>query len=68
MQEQRCIDASKDCDDYIKLVPLPIELKDRFQFFTKAEDIPYWVSQITQNVREKIKKYIEELCRRSSEW
>jgi ADP-L-glycero-D-manno-heptose 6-epimerase len=68
MQEQRCIDASKDYDYYIKLMPLPIELKDRFQFFTKAEDIPYWVSQITQNVREKIKKYIEELCRRSSEW
>jgi hypothetical protein len=42
---------------------MPPDLKNRFQFFTKAENIPTYISQITSNVRVKMKKYIEELCK-----
>ena len=49
--------------DYIKLVPLPKDLIGRFQFYTKAEDMPKWIQEITKNSEEKIREYIRELRR-----
>jgi len=63
MQEQGYLKFTTDFNSYIKLISMPPDLKNRFQFFTKAENIPTYISQITSNVRVKMKKYIEELCK-----
>jgi Nucleoside-diphosphate-sugar epimerases len=64
MKEQGYLDPTLDYNYYIKLIEMPLELRNRFQFFTKAENVPIWITHITSNVREKMKKYIEELCKR----
>jgi ADP-L-glycero-D-manno-heptose 6-epimerase len=58
--EEGIIDPGKS---YIKPVPVPEELKNRFQYFTKAEDLPQWIREITKDKKQKIKYYIKQLCK-----
>ena len=51
-------------DRYIKKIPMPQHLIDKFQFFTKAEDLLPWIKDITKNNEEKIKTYIKQLSER----
>lgn len=47
---------------YIKSIPFPTELKNIFQFFTRAENLSSWIK--TQNITNPnvgIRKYIEQL-------
>jgi len=60
MVDEKCINLSKS---YIKLIPIPEKLRSRFQYFTKAEDLPEWVKKITKYNENKIKQYIKQLCK-----
>ena len=48
-------------DDIIENIPLPNNLKEKFQYFTNAKELPDWVSRYTKNQKEKIKSYVNEL-------
>ena len=48
-------------DEIIENIPLPNSLKEKFQYFTNANELPNWVSRYTKNQKEKIKRYVNEL-------
>ena len=60
MMEENVIQKGKD---YLKLIPMPEDLKGRFQFYTKAEDLPIWINEMTKDNKEKVKNYIKKLCK-----
>lgn len=60
MIEEKIIEPKKN---YIKLIPIPEELHNRFQYFTKAEDLPEWIEEITKDNIHKMKNYIKQLCK-----
>jgi ADP-L-glycero-D-manno-heptose 6-epimerase len=41
----------------IRVVPMPSELVERFQFYTRAEDIVPWVAAVTAHPLEKMIRY-----------
>lgn len=41
----------------IRTVPMPDGLRDRFQFYTKAEGVPPWVAELTARPLEKMVDY-----------
>lgn len=50
--------------DYIKKIPIPDELKNKFQYYTCAEDLLPFISEKTINNKEKMKAYIKDLISR----
>jgi ADP-L-glycero-D-manno-heptose 6-epimerase len=48
-------------EQYIKLTSMPENLKHKFQFYTCAEDLLPYISEITANNKLKLKHYIESL-------
>lgn len=48
--------------DPIRTVPMPDGLRDRFQFYTKAEGVPPWVAELTAHPLEKMVGYWTELA------
>lgn len=48
-------------DDLIRFISMPEDLVDNFQFFTKAEDIPGFVSRHTGGNELKIRSYISQM-------
>lgn len=55
MKEESIINPDNPNSNYIKLIPVPEILKNRFQYFTKAEDLPDWIIKITKDNENKIK-------------
>lgn len=53
----------KDPAEYIKLIDIPAELRDKFQFYTFAEGQMESVSVITKGNEEKMKEYVRMLIR-----
>jgi ADP-L-glycero-D-manno-heptose 6-epimerase len=51
-------------NSYIKKIPMPENLKTKFQFYTIAEELPNWVRYFTINNEIKIKSYINKLIER----
>lgn len=51
-------------DQFIKKIPMPEMLADKFQYLTKAEELPIWIEEETKDNESKIKAYIKELCKR----
>ncbi|HMI01439.1 MAG TPA: NAD-dependent epimerase/dehydratase family protein [Pedobacter sp.] len=51
----------QETGESVKLVPMPADLIDNFQFFTRAEDLPDFVSRHTLENDEKIRTYINQL-------
>jgi ADP-L-glycero-D-manno-heptose 6-epimerase len=49
--------------EYIKLIDIPAELRDKFQFYTFAEGQIESVSVITKGNEEKMKDYVRMLIR-----
>ena len=49
--------------EYIKLIDIPAELRDKFQFYTFAEGQMESVSVITKGNEEKMKEYVKMLIR-----
>jgi ADP-L-glycero-D-manno-heptose 6-epimerase len=47
--------------DFIKPIQMPEDLKQKFQFYTFAEDLLPFVASITANNKAKMKNYIKEL-------
>lgn len=54
----------KHKENYIKKIKMPDNLVGKFQYFTRAENIPDWISDITKDNENKIILYIEELIKR----
>jgi ADP-L-glycero-D-manno-heptose 6-epimerase len=50
--------------DPIRTVSMPSEVKSRFQFYTRAEDVVPWVAALTARPLEKMLAYWTELARR----
>lgn len=50
-----------DSKDYIKMIPMPEELKEKFQFYTCARDLLPLVADITTNNKEKMNNYVRNL-------
>ena len=48
-------------DDLVKLIPMPEELVENFQFYTMAEDLPEFVSRYTFDNEQKIKNYVNQM-------
>ncbi|PWG78803.1 NAD-dependent epimerase/dehydratase family protein [Pararcticibacter amylolyticus] len=48
-------------DRLVRLIPMPDDLTDSFQFFTRAENLHEIVQRYTSNNEEKVKLYINEL-------
>ncbi|MEO5593834.1 MAG: NAD-dependent epimerase/dehydratase family protein [Chitinophagaceae bacterium] len=48
-------------EELIKSVPMPAELVDSFQFYTKANDLLPLIARQTTGNEEKIRKYIHQL-------
>ncbi|MCS7278270.1 MAG: NAD-dependent epimerase/dehydratase family protein [Aquificaceae bacterium] len=61
MAEEGVVDA-KHMQKYIVGVEIPSDIKSRFQFYTKAEELMPWIKEITMGNREKIRGYIKQLC------
>lgn len=59
--ERKIIKKNKN---YIKKIPMPENLKTRFQFYTIAEELPHWIKHFTKNNEIKIKSYINKLITR----
>lgn len=55
----------KDVKNYIREIDIPKDLINKFQFYTFAEDTPYWAHQIIGNIKSNLKAYITQLCK---EW
>jgi ADP-L-glycero-D-manno-heptose 6-epimerase len=53
----------KDPAEYTKLIDIPAELRDKFQFYTFAEGQMESVSVITKGNEEKMKEYVRMLIR-----
>jgi len=53
--------------DFIKLVPMPEELKQKFQFYTFADDLLPFISNITTNNKAKLNRYVKELIQLENE-
>jgi len=51
----------KETDSLVRKIPMPDELKSKFQFHTQAENIEGWIKQFAVDNETKIKKYINEL-------
>jgi len=47
----------------IVFIEMPQKLKKKFQFLTIAERLPVWVAERTTDNENKIREYIEYLCR-----
>jgi ADP-L-glycero-D-manno-heptose 6-epimerase len=60
MIENNMIHTNKE--QYIKKIKMPDNLVDKFQYFTKSENMLDWISHITKDNEIKIKNYIEKLC------
>lgn len=52
MIEEGLLEPQKN---YIKFISMPQELRSRFQYFTKAEDLPLWIRDITKDNEKKDK-------------
>lgn len=50
-----------ESDELVKLIPMPEELVDNFQFYTLAEDLPEFVTRHTPDNEEKIRNYINQM-------
>ncbi|WP_072530993.1 NAD-dependent epimerase/dehydratase family protein [Bacteroides ilei] len=48
-------------EEAIKTIPMPSDLKNKFQFETMAMDMPSYIRNITINNEDKMKKYISDL-------
>lgn len=48
-------------EDAIKLIPMPADLRNKFQFETMAMDMPSYIRDITINNEDKMKQYISDL-------
>jgi ADP-L-glycero-D-manno-heptose 6-epimerase len=48
-------------DQYIKSIPMPDDLKKRFQFYTCAEELLPYIANITANNKSKMENYIKSL-------
>lgn len=59
MLEEKIIEGKKE--DFIKKIPMPKNLEDKFQFLTKAENLPDWIKNQTKDNESKIKNYIKTL-------
>ena len=64
MREEGLLDIYTKDDVYIKKISMPKDLIDKFQYFTKADDLVPWINDITNNNEKKIKKYIQQLSER----
>jgi ADP-L-glycero-D-manno-heptose 6-epimerase len=53
----------KDPAEYIKMIDIPAELRDKFQFYTFAEGQMESISVITKGNEEKMKDYVKMLIR-----
>jgi len=53
--------------DFIKQIPMPENLINKFQFLTKAENLLDWIENQTKNNENKIKNYIKTLIRNKYE-
>lgn len=51
----------------IRTVPMPESLRDRFQFYTRAEGVLPWVAELTADPLEKMVRYWTELAKRPAE-
>ena len=60
MIEEKVISENRE---YITPIPMPEELKHRFQYYTQAEDVPEWIKDIVNNTEGKMKGYIKKLCK-----
>ena len=54
-------------DNLIEAVPMPDTLIKNFQFYTKAENIPEFVSKRTNNNRVKMQAYVNQLISKTYE-
>ena len=61
LKEEKLIDLNKN---YVTKVDMPKNLINKFQFLTKAENLPYWISDITKDSKQKIINYIKQLSQR----
>ena len=59
--EKKILESGKN---YIKKIPMPENLKAKFQFYTIAQELPDWISNFTINNETKIKLYINKLIER----
>ncbi len=50
-----------DVKKYIQLIEIPSTFRDKFQFYTHAEDQLDFISEITKGNEEKIRKYVKLL-------
>lgn len=51
----------KEGDELIRKIPMPTELKNKFQFHTQAEQIEDWIKKFACDNELKIKNYIIDL-------
>lgn len=53
--------AQKEASEYIRLIDMPSELREKFQFHTFAEEQPKLVSELTASNAEKMRQYVSML-------
>jgi ADP-L-glycero-D-manno-heptose 6-epimerase len=56
--------APKDTSEYIRMIDMPQELREKFQFHTFAEGQLNLISEITKGNEVKMKKYIQLLIQK----
>jgi ADP-L-glycero-D-manno-heptose 6-epimerase len=56
--------APKDTSEYIRMIDMPQELREKFQFHTFAEGQLNLISEITKGNEVKMKKYIQQLIQK----
>lgn len=52
-----------DCDTYIKPIDIPVELRDKFQFYTHSADQLPFITEIAKGNDLKMKQYVKALIK-----
>ena len=63
MMEEGVIDK-KETEEYIRLIDMPADLREKFQFYTYAEGQQEYVTAITKGNEEKMRDYVRMLIRK----
>jgi len=67
LKEEGFLDKKRSSESFIEYIPFPESLKNRFQFYTKA-DIPEWMKTIpVDSFKKGVKKYLKTLLQKETE-